>query len=187
VHHLNGVGVGRVNASWTSLGETIIDPIADSPAAENDNGPIGFIGDTFRGGKPEGMLGVHEGYCSANCVGDLWAFNNTFSNALPDQYAIPHPECCGRIHAGLDDKNDQVIVDPGPLALPSTPPASTLPVIDVDNGDIAAALTQAGDRAVIVHIPFGKWDVPATLEVGRNVTLTATDLARLNWRPRRRM
>ena len=59
---------------------------------------------------------------------------------------------------------------------------STLPVIDVQNGDIAAALAQAGDQAVIVHIPFGKWDVPATLEVGPNVTLTgdgfgATQLA----------
>ena len=53
-HHINGVGVGRVNASWTSLGETIIDPTSDSPAAEANNGPIGFIGDTFRGGKSAG-------------------------------------------------------------------------------------------------------------------------------------
>ncbi len=181
-HHINGVGVGRVNASWTSLGETIIDPIADSPAAEADNGPIGFIGDTFRGGKSEGMLGVHEGYCSTRCLGDLWAFGNTFSNAMPDQYAIPYPECCGRIHAGVDDKNGHAIDDPGPLNLPSTPPVSTLPVIEVQNGDIAAALAEAGDRPAIVHVPFGKWDVPATLEVGKNITLTgdgfgATQLA----------
>jgi hypothetical protein len=160
----------------------ILDPTADSPASEANNGPIGFIGDTFRGGKSEGMLGVHEGYCSANCLGDLWAFSNTFSSALPYQYAIPYPQCCGRIHAGVDDKNGQAITDPGPLNLPSTPPQSELPVIEVQNGDIAAALADAGNRAVIVHIPFGRWDVPATLEVGPNVTLTgdgygATQLA----------
>ncbi|MDQ6675201.1 MAG: hypothetical protein M3069_31445, partial [Chloroflexota bacterium] len=181
-HHLNGVGVGKVNASWTSLGETIIDPTSDSMAGVADNGPIAFLGDTFRGGKPTGMLGVHEAYCATSCLGDLWALGNTFSNAEPEQYAIPYPECCGRIHAGVDDKNGQVIVDPGPIALPSTPPTSTLPVIEVQNGDIAAALAEADRQAVIVHVPYGRWDVPATLEVGPNVTLTgdgfgATQLA----------
>lgn len=171
-HHLNGVGVGKVNASWTSLGETMLDPTSDSMASEADNGPVGFLGGTFRGGKSKGMLGVHEGYCETSCLGDLWALGNTFSNAAPEQYAIPYPQCCGRIHAGLDDKNGQAIVDPGPINLPPTPPVSTLPIIEVQNGDIAAALAQAGDRAVVVHIPYGKWDVPATLEVGPNVTLT---------------
>jgi hypothetical protein len=170
-HHINGVGVGKVNASWTSLGETILDPASDSPAAEADNGPIGFIGDTFRGGKSEGMLGVHEGYCVLNCLGDLWGFHNTFSNASSSQYAIPYPGCCGRIHVGVDDKYGQTIDDPGPINLPTTPPPSTLPVIEVENGDIAGALAKAGDQPVIVHVPYGKWDVPATLQIGPNVTV----------------
>ena len=75
-----------------------------------------------------------------------------------------------------------MIADPGPIDLPPTPPVSTLPVVEVKNGDIAAALAEAGNKAVIVHIPFGKWDVPATLEVGPKVTLSgdgfgATQLA----------
>ena len=94
----------------------------------------------------------------------------------------PFPIAAAGFHAGLDDTYGQDIVDPGPINLPPTPPASRLPIIEVQNGDIAAALAQAGNQAAIVHIPFGKWDVPRTLEVGPNVTLTgdgfgATQLA----------
>src|SRR5262249_47543134 len=78
----------------------------------------------------------------------------------------------GRARGAIDDMPTQTVNDPGPPALPQTPPASTRPVIEVQNGNISAALAQAGNQQVIVHMPYGRDVVPGTLEVGPNVILT---------------
>jgi hypothetical protein len=170
--HINWPGVGRVNSSITVQGLTAIDFTAVSPISEADNGPLAVIDSTFRGGKPYGMIGVHEAYCETNCLGDLWAIGNTFSNTSPSQYAIPYPQCCGRIHSNVDDRVGQTIVDPGPLVLPSTPPTTTRPIYEVVGGNIAAALAAAGNQPAVVHIPHGRYDVLSTLNVGPNIILT---------------
>ncbi|MBV9174995.1 MAG: hypothetical protein JOZ81_33460, partial [Chloroflexi bacterium] len=71
---------------------------------------------------------------------------------------------------GLDDRWGQTVNDPGPYTI-STPPRSTLPVIDVISGDIATALAQAGTQHVIVHVPFGQYVPSSSLNVGPNVVL----------------
>jgi hypothetical protein len=168
--HVIGGPIGRVAAGWISQGETILDfPI--NPLSVQNVGPLGVLDDTFRGGKSEGMIGVSEGYCNTLCSGDLWALANTFANTSPWQYAIPWP-VAGRIHSNVDDKLGQTIVDPGPPALPPTPPQSTAPVIEVTGGDVAGALMTAGIGHAIVHIPQGTYDIQKTLEVGPNVILT---------------
>jgi hypothetical protein len=169
--HLAGVGVGRVNTGFTVQGATIIDPAANTPIANLNNGPMGILDTTIRGGKSEGQIGASEAYCSANCLGDVWAIGNTFSNTSVNQYFVPWPSA-GRLHGRIDDRLGQGIDDPGAPALPSVPPWSSAPVIEVQNGDVAAALAQAGNQRAVVHIPYGQWDVPGTLEVGPNVTLT---------------
>jgi hypothetical protein len=73
------------------------------------------------------------------------------------------------------------ISDPGSPPLPTAPTASVAPVIQVQNGDIAAALAAAGSSHAVVHIPSGTYEIAQTLEVGPNVILTgdgygATDL-----------
>src|SRR5207249_3275538 len=78
----------------------------------------------------------------------------------------------GRLHGTVDDTYGVTIPDPGPLPLPTTPAASTAPVIEVQSGDIAAALAQAGASHAVVHIPFGTYQVASPLEVGPNVILT---------------
>jgi len=168
--HVEGGPIGRVTSAWTSQGETVLDsPV--NPITVQNVGPLGIIDGTFRGGKPEGMLGVAEAWCSVNCSGDQWGIGNRFSNTSPYQYAIPYPNA-GRIHSSLDDKLGQTITDQGTPALPPTPPQSTAPVIEVTNGDIAAALAKAGNSRAIVHIPYGTYPVRQTLTVGPNVTLT---------------
>ncbi len=168
--HIFGGPIGRATAAWTSLGETVLDhPV--NPMSLQNVGPLGVLDGIFRGGKPQGQIGVAEAYCNSDCSGDLWALGNTFSNSSPYQYAIPYPRA-GRIHAFVDDKLGQTINDPGPPALPPAPPRSTARVIEVSGGNIAAALASAGKNRAIVHIPQGVYDVARTLEVGPNVILT---------------
>jgi hypothetical protein len=76
------------------------------------------------------------------------------------------------VRGPVDDKLGQTINDPGPLKLPPTPAASSVSVIEVQNGDIGSALAQAGASRAIVHIPYATYQVPRTLQVGPNVILT---------------
>jgi hypothetical protein len=172
--HVNGGPIGRVAAAWTSLGETVLN-YGQNPMSVQNVGPLGVIDGIFNAGKPMGQIGVWEGYCNTDCSGDLWGIGNTFSNSSPYQYAIPYPNY-GRIHAFGEDKLGQTITDPGPPALPSTPPRSSARVIEVVNGNIAAALAQAGNTRAIVHIPAGTYNIAQTLRVGPNVTLTGDGL-----------
>jgi hypothetical protein len=170
VHALGGP-IGRASSAWTSQGETVLD-YPDSPIVLQNVGPLGVLDGVFRGGKPQGQMGVFEAYCNSDCSGDLWAIGNTFSNTSPYQYFTP-PAPTGRgLHAYIDDKNGQTITDPGPPALPPTPRRSTARVIEVTGGDIGAALAKAGTSRAIVHIPYGTYDIHKTLEVGPNVILT---------------
>ena len=49
-------------------------------------------------------------------------------------------------------------------------------MIDVQDGDIAAALAQAGNTPSIVHVPYGRYTLHQTLEVGPNTILTGDGL-----------
>jgi hypothetical protein len=140
-------------------------------------GPFGLLDSVVKDDHGDGHVSVNEGY-AAQPGGDLWSAANTFSSGSMPPYTTGG---AGRRHATGDDRTDVAISDPGTPPLPPTPPASTAPVIEVQNGDIAAALAAAGSSRAIVHISYGTYQVPQTLEVGPNVTLTgdgygATDL-----------
>jgi hypothetical protein len=170
--HVHSYSIGAAPSPWTSQGETIIDPASNTaPFSFGASGPLGIIDATVRAGS-DGKLGsVVEGYASP-AGGDLWSLHNAFAYSSANVYEAGHPGGPGRVHVGTDDAVGQTIDDPGPPSLPPTPPASALPVIEVQNGDIAAALAQAADDRVIVHVPFGNYSLNQTLEVGRNVVLT---------------
>lgn len=168
--HVHSHPIGNAPSPWTSQGETIIDPAwQNAPFVFGSTGALGLIDATIRNG-PSGTVGaVFEGY-SDSPGGDLWGLGNTFSNPNADVYSVGGGS--GRMHVGVDDKRGQQIADPGPPQLPPTPAPANLPVIDVQNGDIAGALMAAGDRPVTVHVPYGAYTVDRTLEVGPNVILT---------------
>jgi hypothetical protein len=174
--HVLSYPVGSAPSAWTAQGETVIDPVHTSYSF-GSVGPFGLLDSTIRDNKGDGRVSVNEGY-AAQPGGDLWGDGNTFSSATAPPYATGPS---GRVHIGGDDQSDAAIQDGGPPALPPTPPASTAPVIEVQNGDIAAALAAAGSSRAVVHIPYGTYQVAQTLEVGPNVILTgdgygATDL-----------
>jgi hypothetical protein len=131
-------------------------------------GPFGLLDSIIKDNNGDGHLSVVQGY-AAQPGGDLWGLGNTFSSASNPPYVTGS---LGRSHAGVDDQVDATIADPGPLNLPGTPPASSAPIIEVQNGDIAGALAAAANSHAIVHIPFGTYQISQTLEVGPNVTLT---------------
>ena len=172
--HVFGGPIGMVAAGWTSQGETVLN-YGQNPLSAQNVGPLGVIDGVFNGGKPTGQIGVAQAYCNSGCSGDLWAMGNTFSNSSPYQYAIPYPSA-GRIHAFAEDRLGQTISDPGPPALPPTPARSSAAIIEVTNGDIAGALTRAGNNHVVVHIPQGTYNIAQTLQVGPNVILTGDGL-----------
>lgn len=169
-HHVLSYPIGSAASPWTAQGETVVDP-ASSSYSFGTVGPLGLLDTTVRGGPTAGMAEVREGY-AALPGGDIWASGNTFTSGGQDRYAVGGPGGQPRLHTAADDQNAADVADPGPLALPATPPASSAPVIEVQNGDIGAALSQAGSSKVIVHIPYGVYNVARTLEVGPNVILT---------------
>ena len=162
--------IGSAPSPWTSQGEVVINP-AQAPFDFGDIGPVGLIDATIQGWTSP-ALRIKEGYSDAP-GGDLWAIGNTFDDPNPAQYLAPAQfPGNGRTHVSVDDRPGSAVGDPGPIALPPAPQPSTAPVIEVQNGDIAAALDQAGADRAIVHIPYGQYTVQRTLEVGPNVTLT---------------
>jgi hypothetical protein len=173
--HLFGDQIGSSAAPWTSQGETIIDPQGNPSSTQEymgNVGPLLMIDTMLR--MPgyvlgqNGLGGVSEGF-SGNPTGDVAALHNTFSANSNGQYGIP---AAGRSHiVWPDDVINATIADPNP-SIPPVPPASTRPVIEVQNQDIAAALAQAGNSPVIVHMVAGTYNVSSTLEVGPNVILT---------------
>lgn len=173
--HVLSESVGSAASPWTAQGETVIDPVQTSYSF-GSAGPLGLLDSTIRGGRLEGNVSVYEGYADRP-GGDLWGVGNRFSNPSQAQYAAGPPGGWGRLHGSVDDVFGATIVDPGPLTLPATPPVSQAPIIEVQNGDIAAALAQAGLTHSIVHIPYGTYDVPSTLEIGPNVILTGDGYA----------
>ena len=171
--HINGLAIGAAPAPWTSLGETIIDPSqqSDGYIGMGNVGALGVLDATVRGGRGQSGIAVYEGY-SNNPGGDIWALHNTFSNPSMVNYGAGYGQPPARWHLYTDDVVGATVGDPGPSSLPPTPLLSTAQVIDVQNGDIAAALAQAGNRHVVVHIPYGAYTVTNTLQVGPNVILT---------------
>lgn len=169
--HVHSYPIGNAASPWTSQGETVIDPTrADAPFLFGSVGAVGVLDATVRNGAQGGVASVIEGY-SPDPGGDLWALGNRFSNSSPYVYGAGSSDA-GRFHGYIDDRPGQTIADPGPPVLPPSPRAAGLPVIEVQNGNIAAALARAGNRRVIVHIPYGTYSVNKTLQVGRNVILT---------------
>jgi hypothetical protein len=171
--HINGLAIGAAPAPWTSLGETIIDPAqqSDGYIGMGNVGSLGVLDATVRGGRSQSGIAVYEGY-SNNPGGDIWSLHNTFSNPSRVNYGAGYGQPPARWHLYTDDVVGATVTDPGPPSLPPTPPPSSAAVIDVQNGDIAAALAQAGNLHVIVHIPYGAYTVTNTLQVGPNVILT---------------
>ncbi len=174
--HVLSYPIGNPASEWTAQGETVIDPVHTSYSF-GSVGPFGLLDSVIRDDRGDGRVSVNEAY-TAQPGGDLWGMGNTFSSGTTPPYTTGG---AGRVHATGDDHTDAAISDPGPPALPPTPPASTAPVIEVQNGDIAAALAAAGSSRAIVHIPYGVYQVSQTLQVGPNVILTgdgygATDL-----------
>ncbi|MBV9173431.1 MAG: hypothetical protein JOZ81_25485, partial [Chloroflexi bacterium] len=160
--HVHALASGSAAATWTSLSETIIDPDPTQSQFEFGNpGPL-FVGDLhLRSSRDrEGISRVVEGY-TGNPGGDTSSIGNTSSASGGGQYNVPIPGLgrdftnSGELY-GLDDHPGQSISDPGPYTI-MTPSRSTLPVIEVQNGDIASALSQAGSQHVIVHVPFGQY------------------------------
>ncbi|MBV9597052.1 MAG: hypothetical protein JOZ87_09310, partial [Chloroflexi bacterium] len=174
--HVLSYPIGNAPSAWTAQGETVIDPVHTSYSF-GSVGPFGLLDSTIRDNAGDGRVSVNEGY-AAQPGGDLWAAGNRFSSANAPPYTTG---ASGRVHIGGDDQGDAAIQDPGPLALPPAPPASSAAVIEVQNGDIAAALASAGSSRAVVHVPYGTYQITRTLEVGPNVVLTgdgygATDL-----------
>jgi hypothetical protein len=169
--HIHGYDIGNPGAPWTSQGETIINPVQQVNKLGN-SGALGVMDDVIVGGPATGGSQVWQGYMNP-AGGDLWDIGNRFTNTNGGQYSAPaSPFGIGRyLVYGLDDQLGQSITDPGPISLPPTPARSTLQVIEVQNGDIAGALAQAGNNHVIVHIPYGTYQVNQTLQVGPNVIL----------------
>jgi hypothetical protein len=171
--HVYSYPIGSAPSPWTSQGETILDP--KQPLVFGSIGALGVVDAAIRGGLPEGGVAIVEGY-SDHPGGDLWAVGNTFTNVSPSQYAAGSGDGPGRLHGYVDDTLGAPLTDPGPLSLPPTPAPSAAPVIEVQDGDIAAALNRAGSARAIVHIPYGTYEVARTLEVGPNVILTGDGL-----------
>jgi hypothetical protein len=169
--HVHSYPIGNAASPWTSQGEVVIDPSTSKPQfLFGTVGALGLLDATVRNGGGN-LASVVEGYAWP-AGGDLWALGNTFSNPNPNVYTAGNGGQAGRMYAHVDDHAGQQIADPGPPSLPPTPPAASLPVIEVQNGDIAAALQAAGTRQVIVHVPYGTYWTQRTLEVGPNVILT---------------
>jgi len=166
--HVLSYPIGNAASPWTAQSETIIDPVRTSYSF-GSVGPFGLLGSSIKDQRGDGRVSVTEGY-TAQPGGDLWGAGNTFSSGTRPPYTTGGST--GRVHSGNDDQSDATIFDPGPLSLPATPPASAAPVIEVQNGDIAAALGTAGTSRAVVHIPFGTYQVAQTLEVGPNVILS---------------
>jgi hypothetical protein len=165
--HVLSYPIGNPASEWTAQGETVIDPVHTSYSF-GSVGPFGLLDSTIRDTRGDGRVSVVEGYASSP-GGDMWGGGNSFSSGATPLYRTGET---GRVHAAGDDQSDQTIADPGPPPLPATPPASTAPVIEVQNGDIATALASAGTSRAIVHIPYGTYQVAHTLEVPPNVILT---------------
>ncbi|MBV8713444.1 MAG: hypothetical protein JO020_02065 [Chloroflexi bacterium] len=164
--HVLGQAIGSPAPGWTAQGDVILDtPV--NPISLGSAGPLGLVDNTFRGGKPQGMLGVQEGYASSP-TGELWGIGNTFSNASPLQYAIPLPR--GRIHAQIDDVLNATISDPG-YTVAATPPAVSRPVLEPQSTDGSAvqraidAAAACGQPRCVVHLPAGTYQVSQTLVV----------------------
>ena len=169
--HVHSYPIGPAASPWTSQSETIIDPAPGNPAfLFGASGGVGILDATVRNGSAGQAASVVEGY-EFPAGGDLWSLHNTLSTST-SPYAVGDPPGAGRMHVGALDAQGQQIADPGPPRLPPTPPASRLPVIEVQHGDIAAALAQAGANAAIVHVPYGTYTLQQTLEVGPNTILT---------------
>ncbi|MBV9328285.1 MAG: hypothetical protein JO352_31605 [Chloroflexi bacterium] len=169
--HVHGYPIGPAASPWTSQSEVIIDPSSTNPAFTlGTSGPLGLFDDTIRNGPSGTAASLVEGY-EYPAGGDLWSFHNTLS-ATGAPYTVGDPPGSGRMQVGSADRTGQAITDPGPPQLPTTPPMSKLPVLNVHRGDIAGALAQAGNNHVVVHIPYGTYHVAQTLEVGPNTILT---------------
>ncbi len=172
--HVHSYPIGPAASPWTSQSETIIDPSSGNPAfLFGASGALGILDATIRNGSAGQAASVVEGY-EYPAGGDLWSLHNTLS-ASPSPtspYSVGDPPGAGRTHVGYLDARGQQITDPGPPHLPPTPPVSSLPIIEVHDGDIAAALAQAGTTAAIVHIPYGTYSLQQTLEVGPETILT---------------
>ena len=165
--HVLSYPIGNPASEWTAQGETVIDPVHTSYSF-GSVGPFGLLDSIVKDDRGDGRVSVSEGY-TAQPGGDLWGAGNTFSSGTTPPYTTG---AAGRVHTAGNDRSDAAITDPGPPPLPPTPPASTAPVIEVQNGDIAAALAAAGTSRAIVHIPYGTYQVSQTLQVGPNVILT---------------
>jgi hypothetical protein len=168
--HVSSQPIGSSPSPWTAQGEVILDPI-EATYGFGTVGPLGVIDTAIRGGQPEGQINIYEAYADRP-GGDIWSIGNTFTNTGRAQYGPGARGGLGRLHGYTDDNFGVTLDDPGPIQLPATPPPSTAPVIEVQNGDIAAALAQAGAARAIVHIPHGTYYIASTLEVGPNVILT---------------
>jgi hypothetical protein len=169
--HVLSYPIGSAASPWSAQGETVVSSGDAPPYTFGSVGPLGLLDSVLVGGPPDASVQVHEGY-SVMPGGDLWAIGNKFTSDRSAQYSTGGAASQGRMHGPVDDTYGAAVSDPGPPGLPETPPASTAPVIEVQNGDIAAALAQAGSSHAIVHIPYGVYQVPATLQVGPQVILT---------------
>jgi hypothetical protein len=171
--HLETAPIGAVAAPFTVQGTTFIDPAQTSSSfiGQGAVGAIGVLDTTVRGGIPKAFFNVLESY-SSTPGGDIWSLHNTFSQSSLGNYGYGFGKYPARDHLYTDDVIGATITDPGPPPSPAAPAQSTLPVIEVQNGDIAGALLKAGNQRVIVHIPYGTYHVTRTLRVGPNVILT---------------
>jgi hypothetical protein len=168
--HVHGYPIGPAASPWTSQSEFIVDPASSNPVFQfGTSGALGLIDAKIRNGSAGRAASVAEGYMWP-AGGDFWSLNTTLS-ASAASYSVGDPPGAGRVQTYFDSVG-QSIADPGPPPLPPTPPASTLPVIDVQDGDIAGALAQAGNTSTIVHVPYGRYTLHQTLEVGPNTILT---------------
>ena len=164
--HIFGREIGSAAPGWTSQGNTVLDG-PQRPIMIGNVGPLGVLDNMFRGGIPEGMLAVWEGY-SGVPTGDMWALGNTFSNSSRLQYGVP-PDS-GRFHGYVDDSPGETVADPGFVPAP-TPPATARPVYEPasqDGAGVQAAINAAaacGQARCVVHLPYGSYTVSSTVSV----------------------